>query len=175
MYRSGGSWRSPLIIAFLRSLYIRFSFITVFQRSRNKGSGNGVEIFSGCRFVWLLKFVAPTRGIRELLWFPPKSANFPKICDTRCWKGKHCKSFSWTCDSAAVDNVTVDGGIVTGRNYRFVWLPEFIALICSVRELLLLTIGVSAAVAFTTKSLSKFICKIDKCYPQFNSTALYFI
>ena len=28
-----------------------FFFIAVFQRSRNKGSGNGVEIFSGYRFV----------------------------------------------------------------------------------------------------------------------------
>ena len=28
-----------------------FSFIMVFQRSRNKGSGNGVKIFSNYRFV----------------------------------------------------------------------------------------------------------------------------
>ena len=59
-------------------------------------------------------------GVRELLWFPPKSANFPKICDTRCRIGKHFKSFLWICDLAAVDDVTVNGGIVMGRNYRFV-------------------------------------------------------
>ena len=58
-------------------------------------------------------------GVRELLWFPFKSANFPKICDIRYWKGKHFKSFLWICDLAAVDNVTVDGGILIGRNYRF--------------------------------------------------------
>ena len=113
-----------------------FSFTAVFQRSRNKGSGNGVEVSSGYWFVWLLRFVAPTLNIRELLWFPPKSANFLKICDTRCRTGKHSKSFPWICDSAAVDNVTVNGGIVTGRNCRFVWLPEFVTPIYSVRELL---------------------------------------
>ena len=40
---------------------------------------------------------------------------------------------------------------------------------------ILLTVGLSAAVAFTTKSLSKFVCKMDKCYPQFSSTALCFV
>ena len=59
-------------------------------------------------------------GVRELLWFPLKSANFLKICDTHYWKGKYFKSSPWTHDSTAVDDVTVDGGIVTGRNYRFV-------------------------------------------------------
>ena len=38
-----------------------------------------------------------------------------------------------------------------------------------------LTVGLSAAVAFTTKSLSKFVCKMDKCCPQFSSTALCFV
>ena len=62
----------------------------------------------------------PTLGIRELLWFPPKSANFPKIYDIHYWKGKYFKSFPWIRNLMAVDDVTVDGGIVTGRNYRFV-------------------------------------------------------
>ena len=53
-------------------------------------------------------------GIRELLWFLPKSANFSKICDTYYWKGKYFKSFPWICDSAAVDNITVDGGNCNG-------------------------------------------------------------
>ena len=80
--------------------------------------------------------MAPILGIRELLWFPPKSANFLKIYDTRYWKGKYSKSFLWICDLAAVNDITVDGGIVTGRNCQFVWLPEFAAPTCSVRELL---------------------------------------
>ena len=64
--------------------------------------------------------MAPILDIRELSWFPPKSANFPKICDTRCRIGKYSKSFLWTYDLAAVNNVMVNGGIITGRNYRFV-------------------------------------------------------
>ena len=40
---------------------------------------------------------------------------------------------------------------------------------------LLLTVGLSAAVAFTTKSLLKFVCKMDRCCPQFSSTALCFV
>ena len=55
--------------------------------------------------------------IRELLWFPLKLANFPKICDTHYRIGKHFKSFLWTCDLAAVDNVIINGGIITGKNY----------------------------------------------------------
>ena len=56
-------------------------------------------------------------GVRELLWFPLKSANFPKICDT-CYRiSKHFKSFPWICDLAAIDNIMVNGGIATGRNY----------------------------------------------------------
>ena len=78
------------------------------------------NISSGCRFVRLSRFVAAIYGIRELLWFPFKLANFPKFCDIYCWKGKYFKSFPWICDLAAVDNVTVDGRIVTGRNCRFV-------------------------------------------------------
>ena len=136
VHRSGGNRRSPFIIAFLRSLYMGFSFIVVFQRSRNKGFGNGAEVFNGYRFMWFSRFVVLTLGIRELLWFPPKSANFLKIYDTCYWKGKYSKSFLWIRDSTAVDNVTVDGGIMTGRNYRFMWFSEFIAPICSVRELL---------------------------------------
>ena len=85
--------------------------------------------------MWLSRFVAPILDIRELLWFPPKSANFPKIYNTRCRIGKHSKSFPWIYNSAAVDDITVNRGITTGRNYRFVWLPEFITPICSVREL----------------------------------------
>ena len=61
--------------------------------------------------------MAPTLGVRELLWFPLKSANFPKICDTYCQISKHFKSFPWIYNSAAVDNVTVNGGIITGKNY----------------------------------------------------------
>ena len=63
--------------------------------------------------------MVPTLSVRELLWFSLKSANFSKICDTRYRKGKHSKSFPWIYDLAAVDNITVNGGIVTGRNYRF--------------------------------------------------------
>ena len=70
-----------------------FSFITVFQRSRNKGSGNRVEISRGYRFVRFSRFVAPTFGIRELPWPSPKLTNFPKISDINYQKGKHPKSF----------------------------------------------------------------------------------
>ena len=64
--------------------------------------------------------MVPTLGVQELLWFQPKSANSPKICDARCRKGKYFKFFLWICDSAAVDNVMVDGGIVMGGNYQFI-------------------------------------------------------
>ena len=64
--------------------------------------------------------MASILGVRELLWFPPKLANFSKVCDIYCWIGKYFKSFPWICDSAAVDDVTVNGGIVMGRNCRFV-------------------------------------------------------
>ena len=64
--------------------------------------------------------MALTYDVRELLWFPPKLVSFPKIYDTYYRKGKYFKSFPWICDLAAVDNITVDGGIVMGRNYRFV-------------------------------------------------------
>ena len=64
--------------------------------------------------------MAPILGVRELLWFPLKLTNFPKIYDTYCRIGKHFKFFPWICDSAAVNNVMVNGGIITGRNYRFV-------------------------------------------------------
>ena len=63
------------------------------------------------------RFVAAIYGVRELLWFLLKSANFPKICDTRCRKGKYFKSFPWICNLAAVDDITVNGGIVVGKNY----------------------------------------------------------
>ena len=86
--------------------------------------------------MWFSRFVAPILDIRELLWFPPKLANFPKIYDTYCQIGKHFKFFPWICDLAAVDDITVNGGIVMGRNCWFVWFPEFIVPICSVRELL---------------------------------------
>ena len=62
--------------------------------------------------------MAPKCGIRELLWFPPKSANFPKIYDTHYQKGKHSKSFPWTRNSAAVNDITADGGIAMGKDYR---------------------------------------------------------
>ena len=74
----------------------------------------------GYRPVRFFKFMVLIYSIRELLWFLSKSANFPKICDIRCRKGKHSKSFLWIYDLAAVDNITVNGGIMTGRNYRFV-------------------------------------------------------
>ena len=94
------------------------SFLTtVFQRSRNKGSGNGVEVSSNYRFMRLSRFVAPTLSIRELPWPSPKSTNFPKICDTRYREGKHSKSFPWTRNLTAVDNVTANGGIATGKGY----------------------------------------------------------
>ena len=80
--------------------------------------------------------MAPILDVWELLWFPFKLANFPKICDIRCRIGKYFKSFLWIYDLAAVDGVMVDGGIAMGRNCRFVRLPEFVAPICSVRELL---------------------------------------
>ena len=59
-------------------------------------------------------------SVRELPWFLFKSANFSKICDIHYRRGKHFKSFPWIYDSAAVDNVMADGGIVMGRDYRFV-------------------------------------------------------
>ena len=97
--------------------------------------GRGIAIGRSRRPVWPSEFVAPTCGVRELLWFPPKLANFLKICDTRYWKGKHFKSFPWIRNLAAVDDITVDRGITMGKDYRFVWLPEFIIPIYSVWEL----------------------------------------
>ena len=70
----------------------------------------------GYRPVRLSRFVISTYNVRELPRFSPKSANFSKIYDTRCRGGKHSKSFPWTCDSAAVNNVTVNGGIVIGKD-----------------------------------------------------------
>ena len=40
-----------------------FSFTTVFQRSRNKGSGNGTKVSSGYRFIQFSRFVASIFGI----------------------------------------------------------------------------------------------------------------
>ena len=37
---------------------------------------------------------------------------------------------------AVVNNIMVDGGIVLGKDYRFVWFPGFVVLICNVQELL---------------------------------------
>ena len=62
--------------------------------------------------------MAPIYGVRELLYFSPKLANFSKICDTHYRGGKHSKSFPWTCNSAAVNDVTADRGIITGRDYQ---------------------------------------------------------
>ena len=56
-------------------------------------------------------------GVRELLYFSPKSANFLKICNTHYQGGKYFKFFPWICNLAAVDNITVDGGIMMGRDY----------------------------------------------------------
>ena len=86
--------------------------------------------------MWLSRFVVLILGVRELLWFPPKLVNFPKICNICCRIGKYFKSFLWICDSAAVDNVMVNGGIIMGRNCWLVWLYEFVVPISSVRELL---------------------------------------
>ena len=75
-------------------------------------------------------------NIRELLWFLFKSANFPKICDIYYWIGKYSKSFLWIYNSAAIDNVIVNGGITTGKNCQFMQFPEFIIPIYNIRELL---------------------------------------
>ena len=64
--------------------------------------------------------MAPILGIRELLWFPLKLANFLKICDLYYRISKYSKSFPWICNSAVVNNITVNGGIIMGKNYRFV-------------------------------------------------------
>ena len=86
--------------------------------------------------MWFSRFIAPIYSVRELLYSLLKSANFLKICDTYYRGGKYSKSFLWICNLAAVDNITADGGIVTGKDYRFIWLPEFVTPICNVRELL---------------------------------------
>ena len=70
-----------------------------------------------CRSVRFFRFVILIYSVRELLWFLLKSANFLKICNIYYRRGKYFKSFPWICDLAAVDNVTVDGCIVIGRNY----------------------------------------------------------
>ena len=59
-------------------------------------------------------------GVRELLYFLLKSANFSKIYDTHYWGGKYFKSFLWIYNSAVVNNVMVNGGIITGKDYRFI-------------------------------------------------------
>ena len=58
-----------------------------------------------------------TYRVQELPRFSPKSANFLKIYDTHYWRDKYSKSFPWICDSAAVDNITVNRGIMTGKDY----------------------------------------------------------
>ena len=56
-------------------------------------------------------------SVRELLYFSPKSANFLKIYNTRYWEGKYSKSFPWIYNLAAVNNIMVNGGIITGKDY----------------------------------------------------------
>ena len=87
---------------------------------RVKAMVNNIMESKDYRPVRFFKFVVSTCSVRELPWFSPKSANFSKICDTRYRRGKHSKSFPWTRNSAAVDNITADGGIMTGRDYRLV-------------------------------------------------------
>ena len=65
----------------------------------------------------------------------------------------------------------MDKGMV--MQHRATILPN--VGIAYVLGMILLTVGVSAAVAFTTKSLSYFIYKLDRCYPQLNLIALCFI
>ena len=81
--------------------------------------GNIVE-GKGYRPVRFSRFMVLIYSVRELPRFLPKSANFSKICDTRYWKGKYSKSFPWIYDLAAVDNITVNGGIMMGKDCRFV-------------------------------------------------------
>ena len=71
----------------------------------------------GYRPVRFSRFVVSICNVRELPRFLPKSANFLKICNTRYRGGKHPKSFLWICDSAAIDGITVNGGIITGKDY----------------------------------------------------------
>ena len=61
--------------------------------------------------------MAPIYGVRELLYFLPKSVNFSKIYNTHYRGGKYSKSFPWTYNSAAVNNITANGGIITGKDY----------------------------------------------------------
>ena len=64
--------------------------------------------------------MASIYSVRELLCFSPKLANFSKICDIYYRRGKYFKSFPWSYDSAAVNNIAVNGGIIMGKDYRFV-------------------------------------------------------
>ena len=81
--------------------------------------------------------MAPIFGIRELLWLPPKSANFPRILDTHYWVNKQSGSFPRTRDSGYADRVmAVVNNTVSGKGYRPVRLFKFMVLMCSVRELL---------------------------------------
>ena len=45
----------------------------------------------------------------------------------------------------------------------------------SLRRKRVLTVGLSAAVAFTTKSLLYFVRRLDRCCPQLNLIALCFV
>ena len=72
----------------------------------------------GYRSVRFSRFMVLICSVRELPRFLFKSANFSKIYDICYWRGKHFKFFPWICDLAAVDNVTVNGGIVMGKDYR---------------------------------------------------------
>ena len=83
VYKSGGNRRSPLITVFLKSSYIGSSLTAAYQRSRNKGSGNGAAALvispqpkgfkamavdnivksGGYRFIRPPKFVAPTARV----------------------------------------------------------------------------------------------------------------
>ena len=78
----------------------------------------------------------PTCGIRELLCFSPKSANFLENRDTDYYGDKQSGSSPRTRDSRCVDRIkAMVSNIVEGEGYRLVRLFKFIVLICSVREL----------------------------------------
>ena len=81
--------------------------------------------------------MAPTFGVRELSWLPPKSANFPRILDTHYRVDKQSGSFPRTRNSGCANGVTaVVNNTVNGEDYRPVQLSKFVVSTCSVRELL---------------------------------------
>ena len=87
--------------------------------NRVKAVINNIIKGKGYRPVRFSRFMVLIYSVRELPRFSPKSANFSKIYNTYYRRGKYSKSFPRIYNLAAVDNITVNGSIIMGKDYRF--------------------------------------------------------